>query len=900
VSKSVRRVLLASCVVVPFLFSRLMGAEVYDGFEDASKIHWVLSDHDTSGLRILQHRHSGRVFHTGAGSESIELDVGYGTQLNFRYAIKPIWLNYDIDISVWLKSTSPGAQLKAEVVLPNTLDATRKKPLRIPIYGEVYDRHGQWQRLSIQNSLETFQKKLPVFRSQYGSNFDIKGAYISHLVLNLYVGRGRTITWIDDLAIQGAITVDETQHVFEGPTALGDGGLDKSFPSSTVALPQVVGSQLVGEFQAATIRPSGPGSPQPKATDRRPMFLRIARHRGESLRWLKSVGFNAILLDRPVTLEMNEEAKSLGVWLIAPPPHIWGRTIDPELTSRVALWWLGDDLRETDLPRIQKLAHQVRNDDPFRRAIGISPSESIWRFSRIADIIMFRFPGLGGDEELAELSEWISRRQLQNFRRGVTFVELPTDFPVELTDQLQLLGMEGAGEAPLAPEQLQVMAFRAVASGIRGLCLQANSRLDQTTSAANARAAVIELIQSDLEIIEPWLAGGRVSERLSLSSNGHEIRSLRTDRSTLLFVFSRRTQQQHVIGGLAETPQQVVIPPYGGNPLVHEISSYGLNRLRMQRVAGARSITLPTESHVALITLTDDPLAMQHLVRTTNPGQQHRTELAFEVAARTAEHVDLIHQQISRWSSPDPQIERWMSDARGNLMQAKALIKSGDFRHTNVFIQRALNRLSHIRERDWRDTSSPFPRPQTTAAAAGFMTIPGHLMFRQNISQGNWGGNVLPGGNMESLDRLLGSGWQQHVNERGSAHGVASLERNLPRGGRSSLQLALRQKGTPVMAHEEPSIRIVTAPIRVRAGQIIQYRCAAQLLESSGSETRLVVRDSIGGTAQQWSFRETSEDWEDVMAYRVATKDSEFQIELVLRGLGRARVDELEIRILQR
>jgi hypothetical protein len=876
-----------------------MAAEVYDGFEDPATMKWVLADHDCTGLRVLQHRHSRRISHTGGGAESIEHDVGYGTRLNFRYAIKPIWLNYDIDISVWLKSTSPGAQLKAEVVLPNTLDAARKRPLRIPIHGEVYDQPGQWQRLSVENSLQTFQKKLPVFRSQYGSKFDLRGAYISHLVLNLYSGRGRTITWIDDLAIQGGITVDETRHVFEGPIFPQDAAQSGSLLSGEVALPQIVGNQLVGEFQAATIGPDGRAT-GPKATDRRPMFLRIARHRGESFRWLKSVGFNAILVDGLVTAEMNTEAKSLGIWLIAPPPQFWGKTIDRDSTSRVAVWWLGDELRERDLVRIQELSDRVRNDDPLRRPIGISPSDSVWRFSRIADIIMFRFPGLGGDEELSELSEWVTRRQAQNFRRGVTFVELPTDFPSELTDQLQQLGMEDAAEAPLAPEQLRVMVFRAVATGIRGLCLQANSRLDQTTSATTARAAVIELIQSDLEIIEPWLAGGRVSERLRRSPKGHDIQSLRTDRSTLLFVFSRRSQQQHVIGGLGEMPQQVVIPPYGGTPMVHEITSYGLNRLRMDRIAGARSITLPAESHVALIALTDDLSAMQHLARTTNAGRQRRTELAFEIAARTAQHVELIHREISRWASPDQQIEQWLSDVRGNIIQAKALLESGDFRDTSVYVRRALNRLSQIRERDWRGTSGPFPRPQSTAAAAGFMTIPAHQMFRQTVSQGNWGRNVLPAGNMESLERLLEAGWQQHVIERGTVHGVASLEPDSPHGGQSSLQLTLYHDGAAMMVREQPSVRIQTAPIRVRAGQIIQYRCTAQLLESADSATRLVVRDSIGGVAQQWSFRETSPDWKDVLAYRVASEDTEFQIDLSLHGLGRARIDDLEIRILQR
>ena len=889
-------------------------AEVYEGFE-SDKTQWRLVDHDCGEFRELQHRQSRRIFHTGGGSESIEFEAGHGTRINYRYGLEPIWLNYDIEVGIWVRATKPGVQLKMEVVLPNTLDASRQKPITLPVHGTVYERPGQWQHLTVTGALEKLQKRLPVFRSQYGAKFDLKGAYINALSLNVYSGRGRTIVWVDDLEIQGGIGVDETSHLFAGPGMKAvhrseDGAADLSPP-------QVRGNQLVGRFSLTSLaqdslpdpttnNPTTNNSSKDNSSNDRSMFLRIVRHQGESLRWLKSVGFNAVLLDGQVTEAMNTEARELDLWLLAPPPQLYGERIEPATSSRVAVWWLGDDLAHADFPRVSALASRVRLDDPHRRAIGVGPRESVWQYSRLADILMFRFPGLGGDHELSQLCKWIENRQSQDFRRGVTFVEMPTGFAPEITRQLEQVGMEDAAAAPLSPEQVRVMAFRAVATGIRGLCFRSNSRLDETTSAATARAASVEWIQSELQIIDPWLAAGGVGEKSYMANDGYEIRSLKTDRSALLFLFTHRSLQQHVVGGLGESQRILAVPPQMGAPMAHQITSDGLRRIRVERRAGSREIVLPTDSHVALVVLTEDPLAMEHLARTSAPGRQHRAQLAFEVASRNAEHVELVHENVSGWLAPDYQIDRWLADVRANLAQARSMLESSqdDVAAASVYTLRAMNRLAQIRERDWRRTSAAFPRPVTTAAAAGFMTLPAHHMFRREISRGRWGTNQTPSGDMEDLRRLLDTGWQQHLAERGVTRAVASLNADSPRDGRNALQLEAvsteRGFSSTSTAKDDAYVRIVSPPILLRAGQIVQVKCAVQLLDvGDDSNARVMFRDSIGGEILQWSLTEPSADWTECLAYRIAPQDMEFRVEAILQGIGRARIDNVELRVLE-
>jgi hypothetical protein len=868
-------------------------ADVFEGFE-GEKTLWHLDHHDCVELRVISHKQSRSAFHTGGASEGIEFETGYGTQLYYIFEIQPVWLNYDIDVGVWVKVNRPGTQLRAEIVLPNTLDANRQKPLRIPIYGTVYDRPGQWQHLTCDDLLESLQKKLPVLRSEHGAKFDLKGAYVAGLSLNLYSGRGRIQASIDDLSVQGGIAVDETRHLYSGP---GISPADFAPDSRVIAPPEIHGAQLIGQFGSNVGASTGAG---PEAS-RRPMFLRIARRRGESFRWLKSLGFNTILLDGPVSEEHHREALELELWLIAPPPQQHGEHIDATRHGRVAAWWLGDDLELSDLQRIRALAQNVRQDDPFRRPVGASPRNSIWQFGRTVDILMFRYPGLGGDRELSELSAWLIEQKSQDSRRSIAFFELPADYPLQITRQLQRVGMDDAVEAPVAAEQLRLMAFRAAAAGVRGICVTANSRLDETTSAASSRAVALEWILSELAIIEPWVAAGTAREKPFESNPGYDVHAIDTDTSTLLIVASKRKQQQYTVGGLSDGPQRLSIPPVPGNPLAHQMTPFGLERLRIDRRAGSREMILPFTSHVSLIALTDDPLAMEHLARQVNSGRKRRTSLILEVAQRNSEHVRLIHQDIARTIAADEQVDRWLADIDVNLSQAKALInESGDFHGVGAYVQRAMNRLSQIRERDWRVMSSSFARPVATAAAAGFMTLPAHQMFRRQISSGKWGPNQRPEGDMESLSRLLDAGWLQTIQNEGTAKAVSSIQDDAPFEGRASLQLAISNHSANLRAtSDRPNIRIQSPAVRVASGQVVQFRCRVRLLEQADDSTRMAVHDSIGGPVQQWTVAEHSDEWEEVLGYRVCSGDGFFSVEFSLEGVGKAQVDDLEIRILE-
>ena len=69
----------------------------------------------------------------------------------------------------------------------------------------------------------------------------------------------------------------------------------------------------------------------------------------------------------------------------------------------------------------------------------------------------------------------------------------------------------GGGSAvawTLEPEQIQLLAYHAIASGARGLWFRSESRLDATDRQTVLRAKTLEWLNLELQMFEAWAATG--------------------------------------------------------------------------------------------------------------------------------------------------------------------------------------------------------------------------------------------------------------------------------------------------------------------------------------------------------------------------------------------------------
>lgn len=143
-------------------------------------------------------------------------------------------------------------------------------------------------------------------RNEYGSMADLSDPYVDGVVINAYGGPGTTSIRLDELRVDGLVPVDA--GVVTGNARSDDrprGGVEARRGSE---------HSIADRYRTAF--PTG-------------QIIRILQHNGEPLSWVRSLGFDAVLLSRPPDAAILSEAIRSRVTVYAPlrlhPIHRWNR-----------------------------------------------------------------------------------------------------------------------------------------------------------------------------------------------------------------------------------------------------------------------------------------------------------------------------------------------------------------------------------------------------------------------------------------------------------------------------------------------------------------------------------------------------------------------------------------------
>jgi len=296
-------------------------ADHRDSFESAQPT-WRLADADC-GARVVAQRRDFQEYRIGQASEHLSLVAHQGTYAYLVHPIPQARVLAEWTAALWVKADRAGLQLLARVVLPRTRDPQTGNALSVLLRGDVYDRPGLWQQLTIRQADQILDRQVRVLRSQFGPDVDAREAYADLLVVNAYGGSGVTNLWIDDLQSLGHIA----------PTRLATRSTEASDRQAAdpvwleQAWPRSPAGGDIAQLNGAILLVEG-----------RPFFPRAIEYNGESFEGLQSLGFNAVRLPTAPTVVQLREANRLGLWLIAPPPN------DGHITpghDRVIAWDLG-------------------------------------------------------------------------------------------------------------------------------------------------------------------------------------------------------------------------------------------------------------------------------------------------------------------------------------------------------------------------------------------------------------------------------------------------------------------------------------------------------------------------------------------------------------------------------
>jgi hypothetical protein len=898
---------------------------------------WQRAGNDAE-YRVVEHRRLQGDAHGGNGCEWLRLEAGGGSHVYFAHEVGRPRVIDDLTPSVWIRSDRPGMHLACRIVLPRTNDPHTGRPVTTIVTGSGYTDVGRWQELRIEQVPRLLTRQVHLLRTQLGPQVDERGAYVDAVLLNIYGGPGAENVWIDDLSVVGYVASESA------PSTPPQGGAAGKTPLAPVRLPPVADSHDEGQSPSpqdstvswtprGTVPVAAGAVPVPRHTvrlvgsvllvDGRPMFPRIIQHRGEPIEVLKRLGFNAVWLQRLPAPELLEEANRLGLWLICPPPRgdcpnfrvgengtvPFGAPTGPPPAALaefgpqfdcVLAWDLGGDLTEAELESTQQWAQQVRAADRRGgRPLVCRPRTDLRGYSRPANLLLIDRRPVGTSLELADYATWIRQQPLLASLGTPVWTTVQTQPNAALREQLMSLEPGYVPPLGISPEQIRLLAYTAAAAGSRGLVFVSDSPLDASDPDTRQRAMTLELLNLELELIEPWAAAGNFVASAEASAPEVAGAVLGTEHSRLLLPIWSGPGAQYVPSQSAARGLALISPGVPESSTAYELTPHGVQSLGKQRVAGGVRITLDEFGLTAQVLLAHDPLVIDAVNHRAAQAGPRAAELQRNLAVHKLYTVQAIAGQLAA-RTPVRSSTAWFEAAQKSRQLCDGQLASGDVPGAALNAQRTGRSLRLIERAYWDAAVKELVSPMTSPAAVSFDTLPIHWRLIDRLRARPFGPNRLDGGDFEDIGVMLRAGWRNNLHAAPTVQAAVDLLPQAAHSGRLGVRLAIApvDPKNPPAVIESPPILFSSPAVQVEAGQIVCIHGWVQVpVTITGSTDGLLVVDSLAGECLAERIGKTK-GWRQFAMYRVAPQAGPMCVTFALSGMGEAWLDDVEIQIL--
>jgi hypothetical protein len=635
------------------------------------------------------------------------------------------------------------------------------------------------------------------------------------------------------------------------------------------------------------------------------------------------------------------EASSVGLRIVAPPPSMRDlqarETAGPSagLDSQydpVLVWDLGSGLSTKEYTANKRWAQLVRSADSRARPLVCGADCELWNYSRNVDLLWISRAPLGSSLGLMPYLTWLRERP-QWARGGTPALTMIQTQPAErLNEQAALLA--GSKEARVAwqDEQFRLLVFSALAAGSRGICFQSSTPLDGSEPATRRRAAMLELINLELDLIEPWCASS--SFVTSVTGNDADMGAavMQTDRARLVLPLPRGPFNQFVLPvptpppsarptftkkGIKSNVSQIAVTPTPGifshvpgvpeSNEAFELSVAGFRPIISKRVNGGVRVMLSAENRNSLVVLTQDGTVKANLVRRVERVRHRAVELERELATMHLARVDDVYARLAAKGHTSTEAQAALAGARAHLNQSPVAPNSVSEQELHARLRKCEDLLGRVERGCWELTLAPVVAPLSTALGTNFYTLPEYWQFIGEASTAPREPNLLPAGDFEDLQSALASGWHyyQHPQPKdlqrpqpGLTTSVTSTAEN-PHGGIAALRLAV----TPTNVEQAPPqvetapMWLVSAPVPVETGRVMLIHGWVNIPKRiTGSPDGLLVIDSLSGEPLAERFLETK-GWQEFSLYRAAPRAGTMTVTFALCGLGEAMLDDVSVQV---
>jgi hypothetical protein len=861
--------------VVSLLLVTSAEGQIYDSL-DAYPPRWNLDSSDCDA-RVIKQGHLADEGVAGGACETITFAAANGTEALLVYPIEPVRPLDDLTAIVSVMSARSGARIGIRVRYPYVRNEETRRPVSVVVYGASSKSPGEFASIGVGMIERPMQMKNVAVRREYGSDADLSDAYVDGIVINAYSGSGTTALRMDQLRVEGLIPLSVSVIPGNGPAP--------------------------GSSQSRSLRVADDSDPRlSRVSAFRPSKItRILQHNGEPLAWVRSLGFDAVLLSDPPDSSILSEAIRSRILIYAPPPS----SPDPALQSLlepVAGWYIGSgealDSRQVDQTALT--SKRLRGwPSRWQRPLVGAPSETWRRYAPLLDAIIDDLPprvrGVRGSEEVAQMTE--TRRRLGGrTETAVGIVSMPPESMVKQTEAIA-----DAIGAP-RPENFRwhsmwLQTMRSLEATPAAILYRSTRPLSSGLLMDNQRSIALSYVNRMVAMIGPWVTAATPAPPPGVEGAPYRCTRLTNDGTDTLILTSIATRGSEVLAGDGET-LDILLTPSDASKTVWRLTHFSAERIFPETTPTGARLQVVSPDAAEIIVLSTDPSVGGRLSssaqRFARQAGLDRWQLASESVRRTRENWMTARATRALDRQPPPNL---IEVAARTLADAEPMYRAGDIdaslrmaRRADAWALRSEWQLAEALMPDW---PKPTSCPPMDMGAAEIQTL-----WRPLMDDQGWGENRLASGSLDDPNTIGTHRWSFG---RRMTHRAQSEVTHVTRGTYLGPG-ALRARVSPIAddalpgGYEGTVIQIRGPAVRVPAGKAIRIDAMVRTLGFGAPHQGLLVYDTIGGQEMGVLVRGRTE-WTPVRLYRQPNEEREVNVMFELIGAGEATIDEVKLSI---
>ncbi len=861
----------------------------------------------TGPVTEQSHRITEESYHGGQRSEEIKITLTKPTYVPYYLDIGKAPITEELALSVWMKANKPGISLLCRVVLPRERDPQNPdRAMTAVIQGDSYQLSGRWQQISVRQPPKKLREQQQILQHELKREISVVDAYVDRIIVNVGVGPGPVELNLDDLE---AGPLSESRAMASAPAPGGasaeGGGTGRMAPGITarrISEVQVRGNQLVVAGQK--------------------FFLRGIRYTGTPLKTLRDAGFNTIWIDESTPQGILDEAVTQGFWVVpglAPLPMdqttsaadyaatltgtgALGKKMGRFLEQDAVLGWnLGSNLLMEKAPQTARLAQAYRGSDPHR-PVFVDVADGFSRYARGIDQLLLgvhRFP-MGTTLELQSYRDWIMQKRnlTQDGVYTWTWVQAhPPEWTVSKSQQENGTNADPVGPSP---EQIRLLTYTALASGVKGIGFWSDSVLADN-QAGRDRLLQMALLNQELQLLEPVLLAAEKPLWIDTSHADVKAAVLRSEKSILVLPIWMGKGTQCVPPQGALPSLSMVIPAIPAGMQAWEVGPGQVRSLKWTRVTGGYRIELKEFALTASVVFTSDLTASGLVVRFQDLQRKMvpiAAQWAIDLAGSSIDRTARVYADLEAAGHGQPDGPSLITKARAYWESARSHFNIGQHQDAYQEAMRAMRPLRILHRACWDEALKDFDNLAATPYLAGFFSLPAHYQWIAAHGGLKSTENLLREGDFETPAGQSPQGWMMQSDiPLDDVVPVIQRSRAEHHSGGQCLELRLDPKDpkfAPV-ALERAFLAIHSPDIKLPPQSWVKISAWIKIpLPLQGSVDGALFYDSAMG--ETLAFRATgTPGWRKVTLYRQVPASGKIHAVVATTAMGSAYFDDITI-----